>query len=303
MYASDARFGVTSTTHTRHVRAHAGARPSTARTWRCRLLYGGGGLRQAGARRRGRTWPTCTRSRSGASARACRPGGRWRRRTASTRRSGHGWRVGSSGFVRQDSGDQGYAITVMTEGASNQRTGIRLAEEVARRAAGGAHRRSRREPADRPGQVRAHEQRRVVDRASTARLGLPSSRAGEVRTTSGGNPSPLSGQQACSPDIPGEAVSPSSSVNGRYRRGRHRSRLRRPRRPALVRPGRRRRRPLGRAPRPPLPLAVDERHRRLRPGHRRLRRRRLRRRALVRPRHASPTPVVRRRAAGRRASR
>ena len=50
-----------------------------------------------------------------------------------------------------------------------------------------------------------------------ARLGLPSSRAGEVRATAGGNTSPLSGQRACSPVIPAEAVSAASSVNGRYR--------------------------------------------------------------------------------------
>ena len=44
---------------------------------------------------------------------------------------------------------------------------------------------------------------RASPRGSVSRAAAPAS----VRTTSGGNASPLSGQQACSPDIPGEPVS------------------------------------------------------------------------------------------------
>ncbi len=204
--------------------------------------------------------------------------------------TGYGWRVGSSGFVRQDGADQGYAITVMTEGASNQRTGIRLTEEVARRAAAAL--------------TVGPAEARPIDRAKcvltsggeswagvAARLGLPSSRAGELRTTAGGNASPLSGQQACSPDIPGEPVSSASAVNGRYRAVATDLDCDGARRPPLVWPRRGGRHAVGRAQRPALPLAVDERQRRLHPDPRGLQRRRLRRRALVRSRARAPDSV------------
>ena len=260
MYASDPRFGVTSTTHT----ATFGLTRSTAvdRTnVALRLLYGGGDLRQAG---REEAWAYMTDVHPlqewGISAgRAGRVDGRAEERLLPVDRASAGAsaRAGSSARTR---GDQGYAITVMTEGASNQRTGIRLVEEVARRAAGGAHRRPRREPADRPGPVRAHQRRRVVDRRGRRGSGLPSSRAGEVRTTAGGNAV--------------AAVRPAGLL-ARHPGGADGARRRRS--TGATAPvatdldcdgrddllwygaGRRRRHALGRAPRSALPLAVDER--------------------------------------------
>ena len=104
----------------------SGSRSSTAvdRTnVALRLLYGGGGLRQGG---REEAWAYMTDVHPlqewGISAGV--PAG-WTvaQKNGFYPSSGIGWRVGSSGFVRQDGGDQGYAITVMTEGATNQRTG------------------------------------------------------------------------------------------------------------------------------------------------------------------------------------
>jgi hypothetical protein len=109
--------------------------------------------------------------------------------------SGHGWRVGSTGFLRAPHTHRGYAITVMTDQNRTQVQGIRLVERVVRRAAAAL--------TDGP---RAD---RVVDRArcltirggtswpSVAhRLGTKDVRG--VRRVSGGNPDPLFGQRACS---------------------------------------------------------------------------------------------------------
>src|SRR3546814_16836380 len=49
--------------------------------------------------------------------------------------SGIGWRVGSSGFVRRDAAEHGYAVTIMTEGARDQETAVGMWEEVSRRMA------------------------------------------------------------------------------------------------------------------------------------------------------------------------
>ena len=178
MYASDARFGVTSTIHT----ARFGLTNSTAidRTRvALRLLYGGGGLHQAG---REEAWAYMSDVHPlqewGISAGV--PAG-WTvaQKNGFYPSTGYGWRVGSSGFVRQDGGDQGYAITVMTEGATNQRTGIRLTEEVARRAAAAL--------TVGPAGSRPIDRARCVLTSSgeswagvAARLGLPSSRAGRA---------------------------------------------------------------------------------------------------------------------------
>jgi hypothetical protein len=215
MHRTDARFGVTSTSHT----ARFGATQSTAvdRTnVALRLLHRDGTLTRTN---RDTAWAYMSDVHPlqewGISAGV--PAG-WSvaQKNGFYPSTGVGWRVGSSGFVRQDTGDQGYAITVMTEGASNQRTGIRLTEEVARRAAAAL--------TVGPGDARPFDRARCVQTSSgeswsgvAARLGLSTSRAGEVRTVAGGNPSPLSGQLACSPDIPGETMAPSSSVRGRYR--------------------------------------------------------------------------------------
>ena len=215
MHATDPRFGAVATSHT----AVFGLTRSTAvdRTKvALQLLNGGGDLRQAG---RDEAWSYMTNvhplQRWGITAGV--PNG-WTvaQKNGFYPSTGLGWRVGSSGFVRKHDADQGYAITVMTEGATTQATGIRLVEEVSRRAAAAL--------TIGPSAPRVVDRARCVGTSSgeswtgvAARLGLPSSRAGEVRATAGGNTSPLSGQRACSPVIPAEAVSAASSVNGRYR--------------------------------------------------------------------------------------
>lgn len=130
--------------------------------------------------------------------------------------TGLGWRVGSSGFVRDERAGQGYAITVMTSGNPDQSSGIRAVEDVARQAAasltiGAAAPR----PVDRARCVRtaAGETWGAV----ATRLGLPAGRAAEVRLTAGNNSAPLAGQRACAPEVAPEPLSSGSTVNGRYR--------------------------------------------------------------------------------------
>ncbi|MDP1807102.1 MAG: hypothetical protein Q8K72_18140, partial [Acidimicrobiales bacterium] len=213
--ASDARFGVTATSHTATFGLTSS--PAVDRTRvALRLLWGGGGLHQTG---REIAWSYLTDvhplQQWGITAGV--PAG-W---TVALKNgfypaSGLGWRVGSSGFVRRHDGDQGYALTVMTQRAPDQATGIRLVEEVSRRAAAvltvgpGAPR-----PIDRARCARAGAGESWNGLAG--RLGLPASRAAEVRTTAGGNSSPLSGQQACSPDIPSMRVAGGSTIDGSQR--------------------------------------------------------------------------------------
>ena len=212
--ASDRRFGVTRTAHVRPfglTRSTAVDRTNVA----LRLLHTGSALTQS---RREVAWAYMSSVHPlqewGISA-GVPHGWTVAQKNGFYPASGLGWRVGSSGFVREDTADQGYGITVMTEGATTQATGIRLVEEVSRRAAATL--------AVGPGATRPIDRARCVTAGSgeswsgvTARLGLPSSRAGEVRTVAGGNASPLYGQMACSPDVPAERRDPSSTVNGYY---------------------------------------------------------------------------------------
>lgn len=123
------------------------------------------------------------------------------------------WRIGSSGFVRRADSDHGYAITVMTDRGPDHFTGMRLVETVSRRVAAAL--------------TVGPQQRRPVDRARctrtrsgeswqtvASRLGV-ASRWRTVRTIAGGNPSPLSGQRACSPVLRAELTT-GSTVNGHY---------------------------------------------------------------------------------------
>jgi beta-lactamase class A len=215
MHATDPRFGATATTHT----ATFGLTRSTAvdRTLvALRLLHGGGDLRQAG---RDQAWAYMTHvhplQQWGITAGV--PAG-WTvaQKNGFYPSSGIGWRVGSSGFVRRDDADQGYAITVMTEGGGDQATGMRLVEDVSRGAAAVL--------TVGPGVPRPIDRARCVRTSSgeswagvAGRLGLPADRAGDVRTVAGGNPSPLGGQQPCSPDVPAEQRAVTSTVNRRYR--------------------------------------------------------------------------------------
>ena len=111
---------------------------------------------------------------------------------------GHGWRVGSTGFVRRAGTAEGYAVTVLTDQAPSQVAGMRLVERVSRRVAAAL--------AGAPAAPRVVERSRcVTTRAGqtwhqvAVRVGLPAGRWADVRRVSGGNPAPLSGQRACSP--------------------------------------------------------------------------------------------------------
>ena len=192
----------------RHVRAHAAAPPSTAPTWRC-----GSSTAAAGCARPGReeAWAYMTDVHPlqewGISAGV--PAG-WTvaQKNGFYPSTGIGWRVGSSGFVRQDGADQGYAITVMTEGAIEPAHRDPPGRGGRPPGGGGPHGRPR-PSTDRSTAPGACSRASGESWTAWSRRGsgLPSSRAGEVRTTSGGNASPLSGQQACSPDIPPRAAS------------------------------------------------------------------------------------------------
>ena len=210
MRASDAAFGASATTHT----ATFGLTRSTAvdRTRvALRLLWGGGGLGQAG---RDEVWAAMT---------AVHPLQRWgitagvpagwtvALKNGFYPASGLGWRVGSSGFVRRDDADQGYAITVMTEKAPNQATGIAITEDVSRQVAATI-------TVGRPDQRDVDRRTCVTARAGESwtalagRLGLPASRAAEVRQIGGGEAAALSGQQVCSPVLRPEPTA--GSVQG-----------------------------------------------------------------------------------------
>lgn len=215
MEATDAAFGATATAHT----AQFGATTSTAvdrSRVALRLLYDGTALTQAN---REVAWGYLADVHPlqewGISA-GVPLGWSVAQKNGFYPSSQVGWVVGSSGFVRQDDADQGYAITVMTQGALDQRTGIRLVEEVARRAASVL--------TVGPQAPRPFDRARCLLTSGgeswagvAGRLGLPASRAAEIRTNAGGNTAPLSGQLACSPDIPPEPTLSTSTVQGRYR--------------------------------------------------------------------------------------
>jgi hypothetical protein len=111
---------------------------------------------------------------------------------------GGNWRVGSTGFLRAPGSRRGYAITIMTDNDITQADGIRLVQDVARRAA----------------EVLSSGPmaKRIVARARcltvrgatsweqvAARLGTKDWQG--VRRVSGGNPDPLFGQRVCSPRL------------------------------------------------------------------------------------------------------
>ena len=136
MHASDPRFGVTVHDPHGHVRAHAQHRRrpherGAAAPLRRRRPAAGGPRGGVGVHDRRAPAPGVGHQRR----RAGRVDGGAEERLLPVDRAS-GWRVGSSGFVRQDDADQGYAITVMTEGAI----------EPAHRASGW----SRRSPGGRP---------------------------------------------------------------------------------------------------------------------------------------------------------
>jgi len=113
---------------------------------------------------------------------------------------GWGWRLGSTGFVRRTGSSHGYAITIMTDRNSGHYPGMTLVEKISRRVSGvllGGT------PAPRI-VTRSVCTRTVAGESWTTvarRVGVSSTRAYLVRRVSGGNPYPLQGQRACSPDL------------------------------------------------------------------------------------------------------
>jgi len=214
--ALDERFGLTATTST----SKWGATVSTAHD-RTRLalavLHGGGPL---GADARERAWQTMT---------AVHPTQRWgisagvpegwsvALKNGFYPTSGiPAWRIGSTGFVRDDLSGEGYAITVMTDQNPGHATGQALveqvAEAVARTLTGG-------DPVvrdvDRSVCVAVDDEESWP--AVAARLGVGD--AATVRSVSGGPPSPLAGMQACRDELASyDPEGPSASyVSATYR--------------------------------------------------------------------------------------
>jgi beta-lactamase class A len=108
------------------------------------------------------------------------------------------WRVGSTGFLRAPGSDRGYAITIMTDNDITQADGMRLVQEVARRAA-------ERLASGRLAKRIVARARCLTVRGGTswealaARLGTHDWKG--VQRVSGGNPDPLFGQRVCSPTL------------------------------------------------------------------------------------------------------
>jgi hypothetical protein len=161
-----------------------------------RMLYGGGPIRAAYRAIAWRYMSDVTPTQRWGITAGMRRGWQVALKNGFYPMPGREWRVGSTGFLRRPHGKDGYAITVMTDEDRTQVAGIRLVEQVVRRAADVLT----------TGR-RAH---RIVDRArcltvraSTSwgdvakRLGSKDARG--VRRVSGGNPSPLFGQRVCSP--------------------------------------------------------------------------------------------------------
>lgn len=108
------------------------------------------------------------------------------------------WRLGSTGFVRNDASGQGYVVTVMTDQNPDHQSGQDLVEAVSLRIAGEL---TDGEPAE-----RAVDRARCVAVRSgetwsqvAARLGT--SDVEGVRTVAGGPASPLTGMRACHPVV------------------------------------------------------------------------------------------------------
>ncbi len=211
--ATDAAFGATATTY-----ADGGRTASTAEdrtNAALRLLYGGGRLGQAGRDEAWRYLSSVNPLQEWGISAGVPHGWTVAQKNGFYPLAGQAWRTGSSGFVRRDGSDQGYAITVMTYGGGDQSNNVRLVEALSRRAAslltvGPAASR----PVDRARCVRTEAGETWAGVA--ARVGLPASRAGAVRDAAGGNASPLSGQRACSTTIPAEPRAAGSTVNGRF---------------------------------------------------------------------------------------
>ncbi|WP_436794956.1 FG-GAP-like repeat-containing protein [Actinospongicola halichondriae] len=211
----DRRFGLTRTSHT----TSWGATVSTAED-RTRLavamLHGGGAL---GATARGRAWQFMT---------AVHPTQQWgisagvpAGYTVALKNgfyplSGTArWRIGSTGFVRDDLTGEGYAITVQSDRNATHAAGQALVEFVSAEVAtvlttGDAAPRL----VDRSRCVQASGGESWSNVAS--RLGVPGDPGG-VQSVAGGGSSALSGMRACAPRLGSAPPVPGgSTINGVY---------------------------------------------------------------------------------------
>ena len=108
------------------------------------------------------------------------------------------WRIGSSGFVRNDASGSGYAVTIMSDQNPDHETGQRLVEMVAKQVNAAL--------TDGTPAARAVDRSRCVQTSSGETWGGVASRLGTddaagVRWASGGPTSPLAGMRACRPDL------------------------------------------------------------------------------------------------------
>ena len=199
MDRADRRWGATATTNT----AAYGATRTSARD-RTRiarqLLHGGGPLAAAGRSEAWRYMSTVHPTQRWGISAGVPSGWSVALKNGFYPMRGYGWRVGSTGFVRQGgAGAGGYAFTVLTDGGSSQAQGMRLVERVSRRVAGSL---TVGPPAPRS------VDRSVCTAASSGESWSVVARrvgagAAAVKAVSGGNPSPLQGQRACSPTLRG----------------------------------------------------------------------------------------------------
>ena len=161
-----------------------------------RMLHGGGPLKAAGVAEAWRYMSTTHPTHRWGISAGVPSGWAVAQKNGFYPMRGYGWRVGSTGFVRQRTGG-GYAVTVLTDGGSSQVQGMRLVETVSRRVAGVL--------AGGPPAARSVDRAVCTTTSSgetwTAVARRVGSTAAAVRTVSGGNPSPLQGQRACSPEL------------------------------------------------------------------------------------------------------
>ncbi|MDE0802523.1 MAG: VCBS repeat-containing protein, partial [Acidimicrobiales bacterium] len=212
----DRRFGLADTTHT--TRWGATVSTAEARTDLVHsMLHGGGPLN---ASSRAVAWDFMTRvhptQQWGVSAGV--PAG-W---TVAVKNGFYpttglaAWRIGSTGFVRDDLTGEGYAITIQTDRNPDHFAGQSLVEYVATEVAtvltaGG--RASR--PVDRSRCVRTSGGESWTSVAG--RLGVPGDASG-VQAVSGGGSNALSGMRACAPRLGPTTPGPGgSTINGIYR--------------------------------------------------------------------------------------
>lgn len=192
METLDERFGIVDTSHT----ATYGATRSTAED-RTRLveqlLIGGGPLDEASVQTAWNWMSGVSPIQSWGVTAGLPPRYRAALKNAFYPARGAGWRLGTTGVVR-DPGGGAYAMTIMTDGNADEASGIALVEKVARRInsvlAGGL-------PAERAADlVECVEPPAGTSWSAAARLlgGVDTDR---LRHLNGGENAPLTGQRVC----------------------------------------------------------------------------------------------------------